>query len=67
MKIKMINSVGEYVAGKTYRVLDEIPEEVSDRFLAAGYAEGDVAGDYDETEWAAFVAEQQAQNQAVSV
>jgi len=54
-KVKMINSVGEYVAGQEYNLDDE----TSDRFLALGYAEGDVAGDYSIEEWEAFVAEQE--------
>ena len=42
MLVKMINSVGEYVAGEEY----DLDDETSDRFVLLGYAEGEVAGDY---------------------
>jgi len=61
MKVKMVNSVGEYVAGEEY----DLDDETSNRFLALGYAEGDVAGDYDREGWAAFVAEQEQSVQRV--
>jgi predicted secreted acid phosphatase len=63
MKVKMINSVGEYAAGEEY----DLDDRMSDRFLAAGYAEGEIAGDYTVEEWDDFVAAQQAKNQTVGV
>jgi hypothetical protein len=38
MKVTMINSVGEYVAGKSYN----LKKEEAERFVIAGYAEGDL-------------------------
>jgi hypothetical protein len=40
--VRMINSVGEHVAGTEI----ELPDEEADRFIALGYAEGEIAGDY---------------------
>jgi len=62
-KVKMVNSVGEYAAGEEY----DLDDETGDRFLALGYAEGDIAGDFTVEEWDAFVAKQEATVQRVGV
>ena len=49
-KVRLVHSVDEHVAGEEL----ELDEETADRFLALGYAEGDVSGDYSEQEWADF-------------
>jgi hypothetical protein len=59
----MVNSVAEFVAGEEY----EFSEEQGDRFLALGYAEGEVSGDYDAESWAAYTAEQAASHQKVGL
>ena len=59
----MVNSVGEYVAGEEY----ELDDEVSDRFVALGYAEGDWAGDYDEETQRQLVAMHRESVQEVSL
>lgn len=38
MKVTMINSVGEYVAGKSYN----LKKEEAEHFVINGYAEGDL-------------------------
>lgn len=63
MRVKMVNSVGDYVAGEEY----DLDDETSDRFLALGYAEGDVAGDYSVEEWQQFVDSLRAGVQEVSL
>lgn len=62
-RIRMVNSVGEYVAGEEY----DLDDETSDRFLALGYAEGRVAGVYTSQEWEQFAATQKESTQEVSV
>ena len=46
MKVRMTNSVNEYVAGEEY----EIDPGVADAFILCGYAEGVLSRDYDEGE-----------------
>ena len=38
MRVKMINSVGEYVAGEEY----DLDDETGNRFVVLGYAEGEL-------------------------
>jgi hypothetical protein len=45
-EVRMINSVGERIAGMPY-VLDE---EEADRFILLGYAEGELSRDYTDEE-----------------
>ena len=59
MQVRMINSVGDYVAGESY----EIPDEEADRFVILGYAEGVLTREYSETE----IADMQGTHQAVSL
>jgi len=47
----MINSVDEYVAGEEY----DLDDEVSDRFIALGYAEGEYSREIGEDEFATLV------------
>jgi len=42
MKVTMIHSAGEYVAGGEY----DLPDELSDRFVILGYADGKLSRDY---------------------
>jgi hypothetical protein len=58
MKLRMINSVGEYVAGEEY----DVEDGEADRFILNGYAEGALSRDYDEQEQQALTAEHQAVN-----
>ena len=51
--VRMINSVGEHPAGEEV----ELPDETADRFIALGYAEGEISGDYSVEEWADFEAQ----------
>ena len=51
MRVKMINSVDEYVAGEEY----DLDDEVSDRFIALGYAEGEYSREIGEDEFATLV------------
>jgi hypothetical protein len=44
--LRMINSVGEYVAGQEY----EVPTDEADRFVLLGYADGKLSRDYSDTE-----------------
>jgi len=46
----MVNSVGEYVAGESY----EISDEIADRFVILGYAEGELSREYNAEERDAF-------------
>jgi hypothetical protein len=46
MKVRMINSVDEYVAGEEY----DLDDETSDRFIVRGYAEGDLSRVYTDEE-----------------
>lgn len=61
MLLRMINSVGEYVAGAEY----EVPDKEADRFVLLGYAttEGDLSQPYTDQE----IAELTATGQTVSV
>ena len=49
MDVRMINSVGDYVAGETY----DLPDEVADGFILKGYAEGQLSREYSQEEIAA--------------
>ena len=46
MHVRMINSVDDFVAGEEY----DLDDETSDRFIVAGYAEGDLSRDYPDEE-----------------
>ena len=59
--VRMINSVGEHPAGEEV----DLPDEIADRFLALGYAEGEVSGDYSEQEWADFEAQVRSEGHQV--
>ena len=48
--VRMINSVGEHVAGEKVK----LPPEEADRFIILGYAEGDLSREFSEEERAAF-------------
>lgn len=63
MRVKMINSVDEYVAGQEY----DLDDETSDRFLVMGYAEGEVADAFTPEEWEAYEAEERAKHQTVGL
>jgi len=41
-RVTMINSVGEHVAGEEV----ELPDELADRFIILGYADGVLSRDY---------------------
>jgi hypothetical protein len=58
MKVKMINSVDEHVAGTEI----ELPDELADLFIIKGYAEGQLSRDYDESERAEILELHQAVN-----
>jgi hypothetical protein len=45
-RVRMINSVGELVAGEEH----DLPEEVADRFIILGYAAGSLSRDYTQDE-----------------
>jgi hypothetical protein len=45
-EVRMINSVGEYIAGMPY-VLDD---EEADRFILLGYASGELSREYSDEE-----------------
>jgi len=49
VRIKMVNSVGEYVAGESY----DLDDEESDRFVLLGYADGELSREYSLEELAA--------------
>ena len=55
MKVTMVNSVGEYVAGEEY----EISDEEADRFIVLGYAEGEPSREYTDEEREALRADTQ--------
>lgn len=59
MKLKMINSVGELAAGDEV----EVAEEIGDRYIILGYAEGKLSRVYDDEEREQMLAD----NQEVSV
>ncbi len=40
--VRMLNSVGEHVAGQQY----EFEDELADRFILLGYADGRLSRDY---------------------
>jgi len=44
--VRMINSVDEYVAGEEY----DLDDELADRFIANGYADGELSHELSETE-----------------
>jgi len=44
----MLNSVDEYVAGEEY----DLPDELADRFVILGYADGDLSRSYTQSEQA---------------
>lgn len=46
MKVKMVNSVGEYVAGEEY----DLDDATSDHFVVQGYATGELSRSYDPDE-----------------
>jgi hypothetical protein len=45
-KVRMVLSAAEYVAGEEY----DLDEDLADRFIVLGYAEGELSRDYDEQE-----------------
>jgi hypothetical protein len=45
-KVRMINSVGDFIAGEEA----DLDEQVADVFILKGYAEGTLSRDYDEAE-----------------
>src|SRR5262245_58199076 len=49
-RIVMVNSVGELVAGEQY----DVPDEQADRFIALGYATGELSREYTTDELATF-------------
>ena len=53
--VRMLNSVGEHVAGEEV----ELPDEEADRFIILGYAEGQLSHEYDLEERAAIEATHQ--------
>jgi len=55
MKVTMINSVGEHVAGTEV----ELPDEEADRFILLGYAKGDLSREYTSEEQDALRAKHQ--------
>lgn len=55
MKVTMVNSVGEYVAGEEY----EIEDAEADRFIVLGYAEGELSQEYTDEEREALRADTQ--------
>jgi hypothetical protein len=57
-KVKMINSVGEHVAGEEY----DLDDETSDRFILLDYATGDLSRDYSGEEVDAIQADHQQVN-----
>ena len=61
MKVRMIHSVGEHVAGTEV----DLPDEEADRFVLLGYAEtdGDISRAYSDEEREAIL----ATNQAVTI
>jgi hypothetical protein len=46
MKVKMINSVDDHVAGEEY----DLDPEIADRWIHLGYAEGELSRDWSEEE-----------------
>ena len=59
MRVKMVNSVGEHVAGEEY----DLDDETSDHFVMLGYADGELSHEYTLEELAA----ERAKHQAVSL
>ena len=59
MRVKMVNSVDEYVAGEEY----DLDDETSDRFVMLGYADGTLSRDYSLEELAA----ERAKHQSVAI
>jgi hypothetical protein len=53
--VRMINSVGEHVAGEEV----ELPDEQADHYILLGYADGTLSRDFDEAERAEILADQQ--------
>jgi hypothetical protein len=54
-KVRMINSVDEHPAGEEV----DLPDEIADLFIVKGYAEGALSRDYDQSERAEILADQQ--------
>jgi hypothetical protein len=50
IRVEMIVSAAEYVAGIAY----DLPVEIADRFIARGYARGEYSRTYDEHELSAL-------------
>ena len=59
MRVKMINSVGEYVAGEEY----DLDDDTSDRFVVMGYAEGVLSREHTPEE----IAAEQNKHQTVAI
>jgi hypothetical protein len=53
--VRMVNSVGEHIAGEEY----DLDTETADRFILLGYAEGAVSRPYSDDELAALAATRQ--------
>jgi len=51
VRVKMLNSVDEYVAGEDY----DLDDETSDRFIVLGYAEGLTSHDLTHEETTAII------------
>ena len=59
MHVKMINSVGEHVAGEEY----DLDDDTSDRYVMLGYADGELSHEYSLEE----IAAERGKHQTVSV
>lgn len=46
IRVRMLASVGDHVAGEQY----DVPVEIADQWIARGYAEGRMSRDYSEDE-----------------
>lgn len=55
IRVRMINSVDEYVAGEQY----DLPSDLADRFILRGYASGELSRNYSVDERAAMSANHQ--------
>jgi hypothetical protein len=56
--VTMVNSVGEHVSGEEV----ELDDEVADRFVLMGYAEGELSREYTDEEREALRADTQEVN-----